>query len=82
MQNVYVTWRCDEDEFYVTPLSIEEGHPALLNSQALVEMAADIEYADTYQEDPSFTNPITRGESYEMIHVFSLPSSIDPRWLY
>lgn len=71
---VYVIWRGDEDDFFITqldldPLMLAPGDSHLTNQQ-LVQMAWDAEYPDTDEYGP---NPFVGEDaaSYDLIEVFS-----------
>ena len=71
---VYVIWRGDEDDFFITrldlePLMLAPGNNRL-NNQQIVQMAWDVEYHDI---DEYGMNPFVgeNAASYELIEVFS-----------
>lgn len=72
--SVYVIWRGDEDDFFVThldldPLMLAPGDNRLTN-QHLVQMAWDAEYPNT---DEYGANPFVgeNAASYDLIEVLS-----------
>lgn len=73
MATAIVTWRCDEDDYFVTTLDfVTEG----LSVNSYVEMAADVEYGS------DVPNPIVAGESYDCPCVVIVPDGTEINFAY
>jgi hypothetical protein len=73
MATAIVTWRCDEDDYFVTILFGVAKH---LSVNDYVEMAAYIEYGY------AVANPIVAGDSYDCPCVTIVPDDTEIEFAY
>lgn len=71
---IYVVWRCDEDDFFVTLIegvwTLADWNKNKDDIKLLVQWAHD-------QEFPNEPNRILNGESYDYITSFYSPADIE-----